>query len=57
MPHIITMVAIVYVVVATIYVAFIPNEDRALLVGILVFLVPLVILAVAIDKFWKWWIV
>ena len=57
MPHIITMIAIVYVVVATIYVAFIPNEDRALLVGILVFLVPLVILAVAIDKFWKWWLV
>ena len=57
MPHIITMIAIVYVVVVTIYVACIPNEDRALLVGILVFLVPLVILAVAIDKFWKWWIV
>ena len=47
------MVAIVYVGFATIYVTFIPNEDRALLVGILVFLVPLVILAVVIDKFWK----
>jgi hypothetical protein len=53
MPHIITMIAIVYVVAATIYVTSIPNEDRALLVGILMFLVPLVILAVAIDKFWK----
>ena len=53
MPHIVTMIAIVYVFIATIYLAYAPKEDCALVAGILMFLVPLVILAIAIDKFWK----
>ena len=53
MPHIITMIAIAYFIVAAVYSVYAPKEDRALLVGILVFLVPFVILAVVIDKFWK----
>ena len=53
MLHPITLLAIVYVVAATIYLAYVPKEDRAFLAGILVFLVTLVALAIAIDKFWE----
>jgi uncharacterized membrane protein YkgB len=53
MPHFITILAILYIVVATIYVAHVPKEDLAFLVGILVFLVPVVVLSIVIDKFWK----
>ena len=53
MPHIITMIAIAYFIVAAVYSIYAPKEDRALLVAILVFLVPLVILAIVVDKIWK----
>ena len=54
MPHFITILAILYVIAALVYV---PKEDRAMLAGILMFLVPLVVLSIIIDKFWKWGIV
>ena len=53
MPHIIIKVAIVYFVVAAVYVTYVPKEDRALLIGILAFIVPLVMLAIGVDKIWK----
>ena len=53
MPHVITNVAITYFIVADAYSVYAPKEDRALLVEILVFLVPLVILAIVVDKVWK----
>ncbi|PWA41490.1 HECT-like protein [Artemisia annua] len=68
MPHIVTMVAIVYLVVAAIYVAYVPKEDRAFLVaiflayvperdmeslaGVVVLLIALVVLAVSVDEIW-----
>lgn len=54
MPHPITNLAIMYAIVTTIYLVYVPNEDRAILVGILMFLAPFVVLAIFIDKFWKW---
>ena len=53
MVHTGTLLAIVYVVAATIYIAYVPKEDRAFFAGVLAFLVPLVALAIAIDKFWR----
>ena len=53
MPHFITMIAMSYLVAAVVYSVYDPKEDCALFIGILVFIVPLVILAIAVDKFWK----
>ena len=55
MSHMIIKVAISYFIVAVVYVTYVPEEDRALLIGILAFIVPLVILAIGVDKIWKRW--
>lgn len=52
MPHLITMFAIVYVVFAAIYLAYVPEEDYEFLAMVLVVLVPLVVLAIGVDKLW-----
>ena len=46
-------VAITYFIVAAVYVTYVPKGDRALLLGILAFIVPLVMLAIGVDKIWK----
>ena len=54
MPHIIPVLAIAYVVaVVIIMVFFLEEEDFAVVAGILAFVIPLVILALAVDKAWK----
>ena len=53
MPHIITIIAIVYVVITSIYMTYVPEEDYAFLAGILAFLIPLLVLAIVIDEVWK----
>ena len=53
MPHIITIMTIVYALAAAIFMVYVPKEDYAVLAGVLAFLVPLVILAVVIDESWK----
>ncbi|PWA83289.1 hypothetical protein CTI12_AA168490 [Artemisia annua] len=53
MPHIITIIAIVYVVAVALFMVYVPDEDYTVLAGILAFLVPLVIIAVAVDEAWK----
>ena len=55
MSHMIIKIAISYFIVAAVYVTYVPEEDRALLIGILAFIVPLVILAIGVDKIWKRW--
>ena len=52
MPHLITILAIVYVVLAAIYLAYVPDEDFGFLVAILLFVVPLTVLAITVDKIW-----
>ena len=54
MPHIIPVLAIAYVVaVVIIMVFFLEEEDFAVVAGILAFVIPLVILSLAVDKVWK----
>ena len=52
MPHLITILAIVYVVLVAIYLAYVPDEDFGFLVAILLFVVPLTVLAITVDKIW-----
>ena len=53
MSSMIVKIAITYFIVVAVYVTYVLEEDRALLIGILAFIVPLVILAIGVDKFWK----
>ena len=41
-----------YTVAAAIYLAYVPEEDFEFLVVVLAFLVPLVVLAISVDKLW-----
>ena len=52
MPHPITIIAIIYTVAAAIYFAYVPEEDYEFLAIVLAVLVPLVVLAIGVDKIW-----
>ena len=41
-----------YIVSAAIYLAYVPEEDYEFLAVVLAFLVPLVVLAIGVDKLW-----
>jgi hypothetical protein len=41
-----------YTVATAIYLAYVPEEDYEFLAVVLVFLVPLVVLAIGVDKIW-----
>ena len=52
MPHLITYLAIVYVVAVATYMAYNPEEDLEALGVILMFVVPLTIVAFIVDQTW-----
>ncbi|GJZ34266.1 hypothetical protein Tco_0580084 [Tanacetum coccineum] len=57
MLHIITLLAMASVVELGIYLAYVPYEEESqYLAFILAILMPLIVLAIGVDLFWKEWI-
>ena len=53
MPSLITIIAMVYIVLALTYLTFVPDEDYVILVGIVGFVIPLTVLSYGVDKIWR----